>query len=137
MKLFSVEALSVHKALEEVMRDVHTSFVIETICGLRVKLTSEELDVSTDFLSCLTSVFDFKTGEPELEIKSKAVVEFEGGPVRSKSGEEDKLSYAPVVLEPVLATSAQILFVSVELLLRINVLEKLGLIPPAVIKLEG
>ena len=133
-ELLSVKALSVHKALEEVVRHVHTSFVVETISGLRVELSSEELDVSSNILSCLTSVFDFEAGEPELEIKAKAIVEFEGGPVGCISSEEDKLSYTPVVFEPMLSSLAQVLLISVKLLLRVNVLKKLCLVPPAIIK---
>jgi len=116
-QLLSVEALCVHKAFVEVVRDIHAGLMVETISGLRVELCTHELDVGSNLFSCLASVFDFEAGEPELEIKAEAVMELESGPVGCESGEEDKLSHAPVVLEPVLTTLAQVLLVSVKFLL--------------------
>ena len=86
------------------MRHIHAGLVVETIGCLRVQFSAQELDIGADFLSCLTSILNFKTGEPEFEVKAEAVVEAEGGPVSSESCEEDELSNTPIVLEPVLST---------------------------------
>lgn len=92
------------ETLKEVVRDIHAGLEVETICCLGVQFGTEELDIGTDFLSCLTSILNLKTGEPEFEVKAKAIVEYESCPVRCKSGEEDEFSNTPIVLKPVLGT---------------------------------
>jgi hypothetical protein len=77
--------------------------VVETICCLGVQFGTEELDIGTDFLSCLTSILNLKTGEPEFEVKAKAIVESESCPVSCESCEENELSYTPIILKPVLS----------------------------------
>lgn len=86
------------------MRDIHTGLMVETIGCLGIQFRAEELDIGTYFFSCLTSILNFKTGEPEFEVKAKAIVESESCPVRCKSGEEDEFSNTPIVLKPVLGT---------------------------------
>lgn len=99
------------------MGHVHAGLVVETIGSLRIQFCTEEFDVSTDFLGSFTSILDLNTGEPEFEVKAKAVMESESGPVRGESGKEDKLSYTPVVLKPMLASLLQVLLISAQLFL--------------------
>jgi hypothetical protein len=92
------------ETLKEVVGDIHAGLVVETIGCLRVQFGTEELDIGTDLLSCLTSILNFKTGEPEFEVKAEAIVESESCPVSEKSGEENELSNTPIILKPVLST---------------------------------
>lgn len=100
----SIEGLSILETLKEVVGDIHAGLVVETIGCLRVQFGTEELDIGTDLLSCLTSILNFKTGEPEFEVKAEAIVESESCPVSEKSGEENELSNTPIILKPVLST---------------------------------
>ena len=86
------------------MRDIHAGLVVETIGCLGIQFSTQELDIGTDLLSCLTSILNFKTGKPEFEVKAKAIVEFESCPVCCISCEEDKLSNTPIILKPVRGT---------------------------------
>ncbi len=133
-ELLSVEALCVLHALEDVVGHVHSGFMVETIGGLVIQLIAQELNLSSDFLCCLTSVLDLKTGEPEFEVEAEAEVELKCRPIEGPSGQENELTDGPVVLEPVLAASFEVLLVSIQLLLRINILKKLCLAPPPIIK---
>jgi hypothetical protein len=85
-ELLSVEALCVLETLEEVVWYVHAGLVIKTVSSLAVQFVTQELDLSSNLLSCLTSILDLKTGEPEFKVKAKAEVELEGGPVECPSG---------------------------------------------------
>lgn len=69
------------------------------------------------FLSSLASILDLKAGEPELELAAEAVVPREGGPVKGPSCEEDELTGAPVVLDPLGALLVEVGVVAVEFLL--------------------
>ena len=100
----SIEGLSILETLKEVVGDIHAGLMVETIGCLRVQFGTEELDIGTDLLSCLTSILNFKTGEPEFEVKAEAIVESESCPVSEKSGEENELSNTPIILKPVLST---------------------------------
>ncbi len=91
-ELLTVERLSILRALEEVVGNVHTGLVVETIGGLRIQLCTEELDVCTDIFSGFTSILDLNTREPEFEVKAKTVMESESSPVSGKSCKEDELS---------------------------------------------
>jgi hypothetical protein len=86
------------------VRDIHAGLVVETIGCLGIQFCTQELDVSTDFFSCLTSILNFKTGKPEFEVKAKAIVEFESCPVCCISCEENELSNTPIILKPVRST---------------------------------
>ena len=72
---------------------------------------------SANLLSSLAGILDFETGEPELEVEAEAEVHFEGGPVECPTREEDELSGAPVVLEPVALILVQVVVISVQLFL--------------------
>jgi len=117
MQFLTIEGLGVLEALQEVVGHIHASLVVEAICGLGIQLCSEELDIGTDLLSGFTSILYFKARKPEFEVKAKAIVEFECGPVCGESCKEDKFPNTPVVLKPVLASLLQVLLVSVQLFL--------------------
>jgi hypothetical protein len=88
-----------------------------------INFRSHESKLSTNLLSCLTSILGLKTGEPELEIEAESEMKLVGVPVHGPTSEEDELTEAPVVLLPVALVSVKILLVAVHLLLRVNVLE--------------
>ena len=85
------------------MGDIHTGLMVETIGCLGIQFRAEELDIGSYFFSCLTSILNFKTGEPEFEVKAKAIVESESCPVSCESCEENELSNTPIILKPVLS----------------------------------
>ena len=91
------------ETLKEVVRDIHAGLMVETIGCLGVQFGTQELDIGTDFLSCFTSILNLKTGEPEFEVKAKAIVESESCPVSCESCEENELSNTPIILKPVLS----------------------------------
>ena len=105
--------------------------MIYSVNGNLIKFGSQESKLSTDLFSCLTSILGLKTGEPELEIEAESIVKLVGVPVHGPTSEENELTEAPVVLLPVALVSVKILLVAVHLLLRVNVLKKLCLVPPA------
>ena len=92
------------------------------------------MDLGTNLLSCLTGILDLEAREPEFKVEAEAEVELEGRPVKGPPGQEYELTDGPVVLEPVLAALLEILLVSVQLLLRVNILKKLSLVPPPIIQ---
>jgi hypothetical protein len=131
--LLSVWRLSVHETAPEIVRYHHASLVEETLCGVTVHLGAEELELGTDLFGGLTSKLDLKAWEPESEVATEAEMELEGLVVEGPASKEDELSGVPVVFEPFVSTLVEVALVPVELFLRVNILEKLGLIPPAII----
>lgn len=123
------------QSLVEIVRDHHAGLVVKTISSLRVDLRSQEVEIGTNFLSGFASKFDLKAGKPELELVTKAEVALESVVINCPSSEEDELSGAPVVLNPSILFLVEIVTVSVELLLRINILEKFSLGPPSIGKI--
>ena len=117
-------------ALEYVMRYVHSSLMIQSVSCECVHLWSKVFHICADLLSCLESILDFDTRKPEFEVEAEAEVHFKGGPVKCPTREEDELSGAPVVLEPVALILVQVVVISVQLFLRVHILEELGLVPP-------
>jgi hypothetical protein len=132
--LVSVEGLSVLNASPEVLRHVHASLVVEALGGHTVQFSAEELKLGAGLFSSLASILDLNAGEPELELAAEAVVPREGGPVESPSCEEDELTGAPVILDPLGALLVEVGVVAVEFLLWINILEELCLLPPSIIE---
>jgi hypothetical protein len=64
---------------------------------------------------------------------AEAEVPEEGAGVESPTSEEDELAGVPVVLDPRVVALVEVSLVAVELFLRVNVLEELGLVPPAIL----
>jgi hypothetical protein len=85
MQLLTIEGLCVLEALQEVVGHIHASLVVKAISGLGIQFCSKELDIGTDLLSGFTSILNFNAGKPEFEVKAKAIVEFECGPVCGES----------------------------------------------------
>lgn len=131
-QLLRVECLRVLEALHEVVRHVHSRLVVQTIGRHSVQLVPEEVELCADLLSCLTSILDLDAREPEFEVEAESVVELEGVPVEGPSREEDELSEAPIVLEPVRSILVQVFVISVQFLLGVHELQKLGLRPPPI-----
>lgn len=105
--------------------------MIEALGCHLVKLAPEEADLSSTLLSGLASILDLDAWEPELELMAEAEMQLKCVPIKGPSGEEEELTCAPVILDPLLTILVKVALVAVELLLRVNELEKLGLLPPA------
>jgi hypothetical protein len=100
-------------ALENVMRNIHSSFVVQSVSCDSVDLWSKILNICTDLLSCLKCILNFDTRKPEFEVEAEAEMHFEGSPVESPTSKEDELSGAPIVLKPVILIFIQIAVISV------------------------
>lgn len=97
-ELLSVETLRVHYTLHQVLGNIHTGLVVKTVGSLAVQFISQELNLSSNFLSSLTSILDLDAGKPEFKVKAKAEVKLESAPVESIFGQENEFTYRPVVL---------------------------------------
>jgi hypothetical protein len=120
------------ETLEQVVRNIHSGLMIYTVLCNTVKFISQEFQLSSDSLCCFTSILGLKAREPELEIETESEMELKGRPVEGPTREEEDLTGTPVVFTPVAGISVQIFQVAVHFLLRIDVLKKLSLAPPAI-----
>lgn len=102
---------------QEVMRNHHACLVIKSLCGDIVKLSTEEIKLSSNSLSCLTSILDFNTGEPEFKVEAETEMQLEGLVIESPSSKEEELSGTPVILDPFALILIEVTFIPVELLL--------------------
>lgn len=118
------------------MSHLHAGLVLQSLVSDLVHLRSEELKIGANLLSSLTGILDLETGEPELEVESEPVVHLEGLEIESPSCKENELPYAPVVLKPLVSLFVKVALISVEFLLRIYVLQQLGLVPPSKLQMN-
>ena len=109
--------MSVLNASPEVLRHVHAGLVVEALSGDTVQFSAEELKLGAGLFSSLASILDLNAREPKLELAAEAVVPREGRPVEGPSCEEDELTGAPVVLDPLGALLVEVGVVAVEFLL--------------------
>jgi hypothetical protein len=60
------------ESFDEICDEIESSFMIESLISDRINFRTQEMNLSSYFLSSFASVFSFETWEPELEIRAKS-----------------------------------------------------------------
>jgi hypothetical protein len=126
------------EALNKVINQVHSGLVGKLHPGLVVEFTTKEMNFSTNPLSGLTSVLDFETWSFESKVVAKAEEASKQSSIHAPSKHlKPVATWVPNValwLAKVASESAGIL---IHLLLRVNILQQLGAIPPLLTCLQN
>lgn len=108
--------------------------MLQSLPGALTQLSAKEVQLGTTLLSLLTSVLDLKARSEEVECSRDAEVELEEEAVHVETSPKDgSTRRVPDIVGLHVSVLAQMLRVVVHLLLRVNVLEHLGSVPPLLV----
>lgn len=88
------------ESFENVFREVHPCFMIESFICDWVNFGSQKLKMSSSFLCCLAGVLHFDAWQPELEVKAESEVELHSEVSDVESSQEDEFPCVPELLDP-------------------------------------
>lgn len=119
------------------MRRVHAFLVIKALPGFLARFRSEEVSLSTDFLSLLTSELDLEAGCPRrIIVRNAEVPTCEEGIHLKSEPLQRRSSRVPNVERLHGSVFVKVRIVARHLLLRVNVLQELCSLPPLLVCLN-